>query len=291
MNAPHTWKAWIPVLVIPMVGLVLSWCAGGTRLVGVCVVAFAMQAAAGFVAVPARDERAYDAVGTLTYLTVVVMALCMAEQWTPRSWVLAVCVTLWALRLGSFLVRRMMREGGDGRFDELKTSPPRFAMVWALQGLWVTLTSLAATWGILSGMGNPDSSWEWAALMVGAGVWMTGMLLELVADLQKESFRARAKNAGRFIRTGLWAWSRHPNYVGEMLLWFGIYLMVLPALEGMSHIVLISPIFVVVLLRFISGVPLLEARADARWGDDPAYQSYKARTPLLIGIPGRGRPT
>jgi steroid 5-alpha reductase family enzyme len=109
-----------------------------------------------------------------------------------------------------------------------------------------------------------------------------GFALEAVADQQKRRFRERPENAGRFIATGLWAWSRHPNYFGEILLWTGVALVALPALDGWQLATLLSPVFVTLLLTRVSGVPLLEERADARWGDDPEYLAYKKRTPLLV---------
>jgi steroid 5-alpha reductase family enzyme len=112
-----------------------------------------------------------------------------------------------------------------------------------------------------------------------------GFLFEAVADDQKRRFRANPANEGRFIASGLWAWSRHPNYFGEITLWFGIALVALPALSGWQYATLISPVFVYLLLTRISGIPLLEARAKKRWGDEPAFQAYRARTPVLFPRP------
>ena len=115
-----------------------------------------------------------------------------------------------------------------------------------------------------------------------------GFAIEVTADRQKSAFRADAANDGRFITTGLWAWSRHPNYFGEIMLWLGIAVLAAPALDGWQFATLISPVFVFVLLTRISGVPLLERRGLKRWGDDPDYQAYLARTPVLILRPPKG---
>jgi steroid 5-alpha reductase family enzyme len=120
---------------------------------------------------------------------------------------------------------------------------------------------------------------------LGFALWLVGFLFEAVADDQKRRFRANPANEGRFITSGLWAWSRHPNYFGEITLWFGIALIALPALSGWQHATLISPVFVYLLLTRISGIPLLEARAKKRWGDEPAFREYKARTPVLFPRP------
>lgn len=90
-----------------------------------------------------------------------------------------------------------------------------------------------------------------------------------------------------FISTDLWAWSRHPSCFGEIALWTGIAIMAIPLLSGWRWVVLISPVFVTLLLTRVSGIPMLEARADKRWGDDEAFQSYTRDTPVLIPRPPR----
>ena len=99
---------------------------------------------------------------------------------------------------------------------------------------------------------------------------------------QKRRFRADPANKGQFIHTGLWARSRHPNYFGEIVLWIGIAIITLPVLRGWHWVTLISPVFVTLLLTRVSGIPLLEKRADERWGGQEDYETYKVRTPVLI---------
>ena len=112
---------------------------------------------------------------------------------------------------------------------------------------------------------------------------------EVVADTQKSAFKADPANAGRFITTGLWSWSRHPNYFGEITLWTGMAVLALPVLSGWNWVALISPVFVFVLLTRISGIPMLEHRARKRWGDDPAFQAYTANTSVLVPLPPKKR--
>jgi len=154
-------------------------------------------------------------------------------------------------------------------------------MAWILQGLWVTLTAGAAYAAITSG-----SKTSFGVLgVVGLLVWVGGFLIEAVSDSQKTAFKNDPANSGRFISTGLWAWSRHPNYFGEITLWTGMAIMALPALDGWQHLTLISPVFVFVLLTRISGLPMLERRADKKWGGQPDYEAYKASTPVLFPRP------
>lgn len=125
--------------------------------------------------------------------------------------------------------------------------------------------------------------------LLGVIAWIIGFGIEVVADLQKSRFRDRPENKDRFISGGLWSWSRHPNYFGEILLWLGIALIALPALRGWQLVTLLSPAFVFLLITRVSGVPLLEARAEERWGGRPEYEEYKARTPVLVPFPPRHR--
>jgi steroid 5-alpha reductase family enzyme len=224
----------------------------------------------------AQTERYFDLTGSLTYLLVVGCALVLGSR-DPRSLLLALLVGVWALRLGSFLFRRIRREGADRRFDALKPDFARFLLTWTLQGLWVFLTVSCALAAMTASVAAPLG--PLAAL--GTAVWAAGFGIEAVADHQKTRFRADPANRDRFITTGLWAWSRHPNYCGEILLWVGVALVAVPALSGWALATLISPVFVYGLLTRVSGIPLLERRSDAKWGHDPAYQAYKARTPVL----------
>jgi steroid 5-alpha reductase family enzyme len=211
----------------------------------------------------AQTEHYYDLVGSLTYLTLAIGTLLLAGSFDARAVVLTVLVSIWALRLGGFLFLRIRRKGVDERFDTIKPSFSRFLMAWTAP------TPL----GLLG--------------LVGMAVWAGGFAIEAVSDRQKRLFRQDPANAGRFITTGLWARSRHPNYFGEIMLWCGIALISLPALSGWQYATLISPLFVYVLITRISGIPPLESRGDKRWGDQPDFQAYKARTPVLFPRPSR----
>lgn len=245
---------------------------------GAAAFAFAVQ---WIVFVPsffAQTEHYYDLTGSLTYLSLVIAILLLAGSFDARSIVLALFVSIWALRLGSFLFLRIRRRGVDERFDTIKPSFSRFLMAWTLQGLWVFLTLSAA----LAAMTSTTPAPLGPLGVAGVVVWIVGFAIEAVSDRQKRLFRQDPANAGRFITTGLWAWSRHPNYFGEIVLWTGIALIALPALSGWQYVTLISPLFVFFLLTRVSGIPPLESRAEERWGDDPEFRAYKARTPVLF---------
>jgi steroid 5-alpha reductase family enzyme len=271
--------------VAAAVGFAGSW--GGPRLGAIPV--FALCGALAFainwlVWIPAslwRTERFYDLTGSVTFVAVTSLALVAAPgpDGEASVWrvMLAAMVVVWAVRLGSFLFVRVRRDGSDGRFDKIKVHPLAFLATWTLQALWVSMTVAAALAAITVADGLGE---VWA--MLGVIVWLIGFAIEVVADTQKRRFRADPANAGRFISTGLWSRSRHPNYFGEILLWSGVALMAVPTLSGWRWVVLISPVFVWLLLTRVSGVPLLEARAAARFGDDPAYGAYVKHTPVLV---------
>ena len=284
-------EAIIAILIALLVAAAVAWAGsqGGVSIAGMplfavaAVVAFVIQ---WLVFVPSyrlQTEHWYDLTGSLTYLCIVIGTLLLVGRFDLRSLVIVALVTIWAVRLGRFLYRRVQKAGSDSRFDEIKPSFTGFLMAWTLQGLWVFLTLAAA----LAAMTTSATPAFGVLAVIGVLIWMIGFLIEAVADAQKQAFRRDPANAGRFIHSGLWAWSRHPNYLGEITLWTGIALIALPALSGWQLVTLISPLFVYVLIVYISGIPMLESRADERWGDDPAYRDYKARTPVLFPRPPR----
>lgn len=257
---------------------------GGIPLFALAVAAaFLIQVVAYVPAVLLRTEKSFDLTGGLTFAVVAVGLLAAVAPAAARAWVLVAMIVVWGVRLSGFLFVRVHAQGSDGRFDDIKVHPLAFLRVWIIQGLWVAVTSSAAWVGITAIDAAGFDAW----VVVGAVVWLGGLVLEIVADAQKAAFRRDPGNTGRFIDSGVWAWSRHPNYLGEILVWIGVAIVALPVAVGWQWVTLLSPVFVVLLLTRVSGIPLLEKRADARWGDEPAYQEYKKRTPVLV--PGFGR--
>jgi len=233
-----------------------------------------------------KSDTFYDTTGAITYATVTLVACFISYQHHGgldlRSLVIAALVIVWCARLGSFLFVRIHAMGGtDSRFEKIKVNPARFLVAWTLQGLWVVLTASAAHVAILAETRAPIGVF----FILGLLVWIFGFAWESVADAQKSAFKKDPANKGKFINVGLWKWSRHPNYFGEITLWSGILIMAIPVLSGLAWLVVISPIFVTLLLTKISGVNLQTAQAKERWGDDPAYQDYLANTPTLIPRP------
>lgn len=274
-----------------LLGAGIAWAGSqGTATVGdlpvfalIVTIAFLIQVVVFVPSFLRQTEHFYDLTGSITYISMTALAVALAWPLDARSALLGGLVMVWAARLGTFLFRRVRASGKDSRFDELKPSFVRFLNVWVIQGLWVTLTAGAAWAAITSAERAPID----ALTVVGVIVWLLGFGIEVIADLQKSRFRAVPENKGRFIKTGLWSWSRHPNYFGEITLWLGVALIALPALSGWQLVTLVSPVFVFLLITRVSGVPLLEKHADETWGGQADYEAYKARTSVLVPLPPR----
>ncbi|MBN1265472.1 MAG: DUF1295 domain-containing protein [Anaerolineales bacterium] len=287
----ETKRAWIalPVIVLIGTGLALSGSQGSAKAGGFPLYALGILMAFVFqwlVFIPSYlkgTEHYYDLTGSITYISVITAALLLSPELDARVWMMGIMVIIWAVRLGTFLFRRVRKAGADERFDAIKVSFPRFLMAWTLQGLWVSFSLAAALAAITSTLRVPFGPFA----VVGLVVWLFGFGMEAAADFQKSRFRADPVNKGKFIQSGLWSWSRHPNYFGEIVLWIGVAIAAVPVLRGWQWTAMISPVFITLLLTRISGVPLLEQRADEKWGGQEDYEAYKARTSVLIPQPPR----
>ncbi len=274
----------LPAIILVGVLVGLAGSQGGARVGNVPV--FALAVALAFIIqwivfIPAfllQSEKFFDLTGSLTYITVITVTLIMSGAPDARAILVFALVLVWAARLGTFLFRRVKKAGKDDRFDEIKPSLLSFLNVWTIQGLWITLTLAAALVAITSSTRKGIDVFA----ILGLLIWILGFGIEVVADLQKSRFNANPANKGKFINTGLWSRSRHPNYFGEITLWVGIAVIALPVLQGWQWVALISPLFVTLLLTKVSGIPLLEEKADKKWGGQEDYEAYKKKTPVLI---------
>ena len=268
-------------LVVFFIAISIAAATGIENVLRVVILAFLIQWVAYIPAYVFQTEKFYDLTGSLTYLSVTWYALILASgdfaSANVTNIVIVLLISLWALRLGSFLFMRIHKDGEDKRFRTIKPSATQFFMTWTLQGLWVSLCSMCALTAVSSDGGVVVN----AMFYFGLGLFVLGFSTEIVADNQKSKFRSFSENKDKFITTGLWAKSRHPNYFGEIVLWTGIAVMSFSSLEGWQYLTLISPIFTYILLVYVSGVRMLEARADKKWGDDEDYIKYKSETPVL----------
>ena len=236
-----------------------------------------------------QTEHYFDATGSFTYISLSIILILNSvfnsgfEDLNPYTYLIGIMVILWSLRLGMFLFKRVKDVGQDIRFIEMKKDFFWFLMTWTLSGLWVFLTYVAGLSAMTSiSLIENMSSYHFTFMFIGFLLWVLGFVIEILADNQKKIFRKNPINKGKFISSGLWAWSRHPNYFGEIILWLGISVIAFPSMEGGEFLGLISPIFVYVLLTRISGIPMLEKSSDSKWGLDEDYIKYKNTTPILF---------
>ena len=228
-----------------------------------------------------QTEKFYDLTGSITYLCVVwfvFLSSCQSISLNFGNLILVLFISMWTIRLGVFLFMRIHKAGEDKRFRTIKTSASQFFMTFTLSGLWVTLCSMCALVAISSSEGIVMN----ALTYIGIILFIIGFSIEVVADNQKTAFRSIEANKDSFITSGLWSKSRHPNYFGEVLLWFAIAVISFSSLEGLQLITLISPLFTYILLVYVSGVRMLEDMNDQKWANDEGYKSYKENTPMLF---------
>jgi len=228
-----------------------------------------------------QTEKFFDLTGTISYVSSVLFIFFKSntvESINLGSLVLSTFIIIWSLRLGTFLFLRIKKAGKDRRFNEIKKSFSWFFMTFSVSGMWVTICSICALTGIANGIIFSSTT------IIGIIIFTIGFAIEIIADSQKTKFRAKDENKDKFISSGLWKYSRHPNYLGEIILWLGISLISFSSLEGFQYITLISPIFTYLLLVNVSGINFLEKSGKKKWGHLDSYKKYLKETPRLFGF-------
>jgi len=254
---------------------------GKNLLQQILIITFVVQWIAYVPAYALKTEKFYDLTGSLTYLSIFIYCLIATQSIEHVKFsniIVAGAIMIWAIRLGSFLFMRIVRDGKDKRFNLIKTSFSRFFMTWTLQGMWVFICSSSALVAITSPTGVIVNN----VFILGFLLFFAGFLIEVIADNQKSKFRSIEENRDSFINEGLWSRSRHPNYFGEIILWLGITVMSISSFSGINYLAIFSPIFTYLLLNYISGIRILEARGNEKWGHLDEYNNYKENTPKLI---------
>jgi|TARA_B100001059_G_scaffold13513_2_gene10866 steroid 5-alpha reductase family enzyme len=271
-------------LTFAVVGFVIpfgiSLAIGNEQVQNIVLLVYIIQWVAFIPAYMFQTEKFFDLTGSITYSSVFIYCIYLATSGDLNwgSLVISILVILWAGRLGTFLFTRIAKDGEDKRFRTIKPDIAQFFMTWTLQGMWVSLCSLCAITGIASDTGIIVNN----IFYIGLVMFIGGFAIEIVADQQKTAFRAIPENRNKFITSGLWSKSRHPNYFGEIALWTGVAVMSFSSLSGIEYLTLISPIFTYLLLVKISGVRMLEGRGQKTWGDDEEYIAYMKNTPMVM---------
>nr|GMD32520.1 DUF1295 domain-containing protein [Ipomoea batatas] len=228
-----------------------------------------------------KFDKLTDFAGTTNFIVLSILTLVIKGSWHFRQVILSVLVVIWGLRLGLFLLMRILQWGEDRRFDGKRDQLGRLAIFWTFQAIWVWTVSLPVT--VINASDSQPSLH--AGDIVGWIMWSLGILVEITADQQKLKFKSLQENRRKWCNVGLWKYSRHPNYFGEIFLWWGIFVASTPVLEGAEWLVVFGPVFLTLLLLFVSGIPLLEESADKKFGNVADYLSYKRTTSPLILLP------
>ena len=258
----------------------ISLAIGNEQVQNIVLLVYIIQWVAFIPAYMFQTEKFFDLTGSITYSSVFIYCIYLATSGDLNwgSLVISILVILWAGRLGTFLFTRIAKDGEDKRFRTIKPDIAQFFMTWTLQGMWVSLCSLCAITGIASETGIIVNN----IFYIGLVMFIGGFAIEIVADQQKTAFRAIPENRNKYITSGLWSRSRHPNYFGEITLWTGVAVMSFSSLSGIEYLTLISPIFTYLLLVKISGVRMLEGRGQKTWGNDEDYIAYMKNTPMVM---------
>ncbi|KAK1384149.1 FKBP-type peptidyl-prolyl cis-trans isomerase 5 [Heracleum sosnowskyi] len=228
-----------------------------------------------------KFDKVTDFAGSTNFIILAVLTLVVRGTWHFRQVILTLLVIVWGIRLAIFLLMRILQWGEDRRFDEMRDNLGKLAFFWMFQAVWVWAVSLPLT---VVNASDRDPSLK-AADIIGWIMWSVGIISEATADQQKLTFKNSPENRGKWCNIGLWKYSRHPNYFGELFLWWGIFVASTPVLDGAEWLVILGPIFLTLLLLFVSGIPLLEVSADKKFGNVAAYRMYKETTSPLIPLP------
>lgn len=231
-----------------------------------------------------QTDRFTDFTYSLTFIVLAIVFF-FNEQ-SVYAFIIAFFIMLWAFRLGVYLFIRIHKMGRDARFDTRRSSFIKFGMFWLLQAVtcWVLMLPFYfasdSHTQLISFSNNP-------LFLIGTGLFFAGLGIETIADFQKYRYKLKssADSSTPWIQDGLWKYSRHPNYFGEIILWWGLFLISFNGLEQFEYVTVLSPIFITFLLVKVSGIPLLEKKYDTRFANNLLYKKYKTRTSLLVPWP------
>lgn len=236
-----------------------------------------------------KFDKVTDFAGGTNFVLVALVSLFFGEPKSARQIVVTALVCTWGLRLSLFLLFRILLWGEDRRFDDKRNNIFTFAVFWIFQAIWVWVVTMPVV--ILNGGGGAGQAGSslFSLDYIGWALWGVGFFMEVIADFQKLGFKRNPTNDGQWCNVGLWFYSRHPNYFGEIVLWWGVLIACYGGYSGANAGVYVlgalSPLFLTCLLLFVSGLPLLEQSADKKHGGKEEYRKYKRRTSPLVLLP------
>ncbi|MDY0097087.1 MAG: DUF1295 domain-containing protein [Candidatus Dojkabacteria bacterium] len=226
-----------------------------------------------------KTDKVTDLSYGLTFLLAALFSFYLNIDYsTPFRIILLILVSVWAIRLSVYLFVRILKTGKDKRFDGIREDFKRFASFWVLQAISIFVILLPTTYILL---GEFDTTLNILSY-IGLGISALGIIIETVADYQKFVFKSKQENKGRWIQSGLWKYSRHPNYLGEIMMWVGLFIYVSFYLNDLAILTVISPIYITYLLIGVSGIPTLEKAYEKIYEGNRDYAKYKENTGKLF---------
>ena len=251
------------------------------NIVSSLIISVIIQAVFFIFASSFKTDKVTDFSYSLSFIVMSIVYLTINKAYDPVRIIISAMIVVWGFRLGGYLFYRIIKIGKDARFDDKRGNFVKFLGFWILQAITVWLVTLPAVTAFSLSNEIPVT----LPVIIGIVLWLAGFIIEITADAQKFSFKNNPSNRDKWIDSGIWRYSRHPNYFGEALLWWGIFIIILPSLSGLLYLTAIGPVFITVLLLFVSGIPLLEKSADEKHGTKPEYLEYKRRTSIFFLLP------
>ena len=228
-----------------------------------------------------QTDKFTDFTYGLTFIILILYLTIANQAYSLAQIIVSAMIIIWAIRLISYLLIRILKIKKDSRFDDKRSNILSFLQFWIFQGLAVFTIMLPSIYLIT----QPKVVEINPLMVLGILTWLIGIVVESLSDKQKFKFKNNPQNKNLWIQSGLWKYSRHPNYFGEVLCWWGIFILTLPFTQGLSLLTIIGPIFITFILLFVSGIPPLEKRYDSKYAKNKKYQEYKKKTSILIPLP------
>lgn len=249
------------------------------NILNVFLVIFVLQLIFFVYAVIQRTDKVTDLSYGLTFIIASLASIYLAYEYISIfKWLLFLLILVWGLRLAIYLFIRILKTGKDIRFDGIREKPLKFAGFWILQAISIFVILLPTTYILLLQQETHISTLSYIGFLIA----ILGIFLESVADIQKFVFKSKEENKNKWIQSGLWKYSRHPNYLGEMLMWLGVFIYALPYINDWGIFTVISPMYITYLLLFVTGIPTLEQRDMERYGGNEKYLEYVKSTGILL---------